>query len=383
MSKYLIEDTTLIAIGDAIRSKTGNNETIKVANMASQIENISGGSGGLDEEDLTFTGSLKNLFTNENLNWLIEKYGNQFQFNGITDLTQMFYGNTFIDLSNLTIDAQSESNVPATNLFKSCYDLQYLPKLINFKPITTTEMFCENYDLREIPESFYKEWNYEGLDIAVNRHDKMFYHCRSLRHLPGFIKNFRPANTNMYSVFYNGFSYCYVLEEALDLPVNTENVFTANQFSSTFHQCSRLKRITFATNEDGTPKIAQWKSQTITLNGTPAAGVAGSATSIEGYNSGLTTLTKINDDTTYQALKDNPDNWTMLPAYSRYNKTSAIETINSLPDTSAYLATQSSGTNTIKFLGAAGSATDGGAINTMTEAEIAVATAKGWTVSFT
>jgi len=47
-----------------------------------------------------------------------------------------------------------------------------------------------------------------------------------------------------------------------------------------------------------------------------------------------------------------------------------------LPDTSAY------GTNTIKFRGAAGALTDGGAINTMTAEEIAVATAKGWTVSF-
>ena len=37
---------------------------------------------------------------------------------------------------------------------------------------------------------------------------------------------------------------------------------------------------------------------------------------------------------------------------------------------------------TIKFKGAAGAKTDGGAINTMTEEEIAVATAKGWTVSF-
>ena len=36
---------------------------------------------------------------------------------------------------------------------------------------------------------------------------------------------------------------------------------------------------------------------------------------------------------------------------------------------------------TIKFRGEAGSATDGGAINTLTEEEIAVATAKGWTVT--
>ena len=67
-------------------------------------------------------------------------------------------------------------------------------------------------------------------------------------------------------------------------------------------------------------------------------------------------------------------------AYSRYNHTSAVNTINSLPDTSAYLAT-AGGTNTIKFKSNAGSATDGGAISNLTEEEIAVATAKGWTVS--
>jgi hypothetical protein len=61
--------------------------------------------------------------------------------------------------------------------------------------------------------------------------------------------------------------------------------------------------------------------------------------------------------------------------YSRYNHDSAVETINSLPDTSAY------GTNTIKFKGASGALTDGGAINTLTEEEIAVAAAKGWTVT--
>ena len=66
--------------------------------------------------------------------------------------------------------------------------------------------------------------------------------------------------------------------------------------------------------------------------------------------------------------------------YSRYNHNSAVRTINSLPDTSAYLAT-AGGTNTIKFEGQSGASTDGGAINTLTEEEIAVATAKGWSVA--
>ena len=56
-----------------------------------------------------------------------------------------------------------------------------------------------------------------------------------------------------------------------------------------------------------------------------------------------------------------------------------METINSLPDTSA-VSLPSAPTNKIKFKGAAGSATDGGAINTLTAEEIAVATNKGWQV---
>lgn len=89
---------------------------------------------------------------------------------------------------------------------------------------------------------------------------------------------------------------------------------------------------------------------------------------------------RIKDDATYQALKNDPDSWTYDINYSKYNHDSAVETINSLPDTSAYIAT-AGGTNTIKFNGASGSKTDGGAINTLTEEEIAVAAAKGWTVT--
>ena len=87
------------------------------------------------------------------------------------------------------------------------------------------------------------------------------------------------------------------------------------------------------------------------------------------------------DDTTYQTLKNDPDWFTTDINYSRYNHDSAVSTINSLPDTSAYLAS-AGGTNTIKFKGESGKLTDGGAINTLTEEEIAVATAKGWTVTF-
>ena len=97
---------------------------------------------------------------------------------------------------------------------------------------------------------------------------------------------------------------------------------------------------------------------------------------ITNYNSGITADKEVTA-ANYAELKDDPDYWTQDVAYSRYNRTSAVETINSLPDASA-----NTSSHTIKFKGEAGSATDGGAINTLTEEEIAVATAKGWTVSY-
>lgn len=419
MAKIFIETETLGGIANAIRSKTGSTEPIKTTEMAAQIEGISvgsaavvqelsitsngtyrapegidgytpitvnvpTGSGGPTAEDLTFTGSLSGLFSSPKWNWMIEKYGNQMTFTDITSLEGMFSGNTTIeDLSAFTIDVKNENVGGAPNLFYNCNDLKYLPKLINFKPNRLLNMFYGAYDLREIPESFYKDWNYEGLSSLARAYNYCFHDCRSLRHLPGFVEKLVAAVSNSSSLFYYGFDNCHVLEEALNLPVASTSAFTSNQFNTTFNNCARLKRITFQTNEDGTPVAVKWKSQTINLSFGNGVGAASSASQITGYNSGITTDTRIYDDASYQALKDNPDAWTTNNTdYSRYNKISAIETINSLPDTSAYLATQSSGTNTIKFKGAAGAKTDGGAINTMTEEEIAIATAKGWTVSF-
>ena len=161
--------------------------------------------------------------------------------------------------------------------------------------------------------------------------------------------------------------------------------YTSNAFKDTFKDNYRLKNFTFKVQEDGTPySTSNWKSQVIDLSAVgyaqiPSYGQRNSHLS----NSGITIDKCIYDDATYQALKNDPDNYVCGYSsekphhYSRYDKASAIRTINSLPDVSG-----SSGTNTIKFRGEAGLKTDNGAINTMTTEEIAVATAKGWTVSF-
>ena len=175
--------------------------------------------------------------------------------------------------------------------------------------------------------------------------------------------------------------YCYSLDELTNLSTNLSLSGAAN-FRYIVDYASRLKRFTFRVQSDGTPNVARWKGIELKFNNYTGYCKEADKSKITGYNSGITADKEVTNATTYEALKNDPDWFTCNIAYSRYNHDSAVETINSLPDTSAYLSSYG-GTNTIFFKGEAGSATDGGAINTLTETEIAVATAKGWTVSIT
>ena len=142
----------------------------------------------------------------------------------------------------------------------------------------------------------------------------------------------------------------------------------------------RMKNLIFATQEDGSPYAVRWNRQAIGLNNYVGYVNSTYYANLLNHNSGITKDKEVYNDATYQALKNDPDWYANGIKYSRYNHDSAVATINSLPDTSAYLAT-AGGTNTIIFMGQSGELTDGGAINTLTPEEIAVATAKGWTVT--
>ena len=48
MSEYLIQDTTLTAIADAIREKTGGTDQMTPEQMATEISNIQASGGGDD-----------------------------------------------------------------------------------------------------------------------------------------------------------------------------------------------------------------------------------------------------------------------------------------------------------------------------------------------
>lgn len=385
MSKYVIDSSTLTSIADAVRTKGGTTDPIVVSDIPTAIANLpSGGGGDLPEEVFVISGNCSYRFSNNGWNWFIQQYGDRITTNDISDAQYMFYqSNKIAEIPfDLNFDS-SKSYHNLTNIFSNCTNITQVPKINNVKVYQTRNMFYGCNNLRTIPDDIADTWDWSYLESQTSEYTggqaEMFSTCYSLRSIPmNLIKSGNPYQHYGYSYYSNGFYYCYALDELINLPVPyTKAKWTYNVFSGTFSYCHRLKNITFALN-NGVPYTVTWKSQVIDL--ASYVGYAYDKSSILKYNSGITADKEVKDDTTYQALKNDPDWFTDNIEYSRYNHDSAVATINSLPDTSAYLAT-AGGTNTIKFNGQAGASTDGGAINTLTEEEIAVAAAKGWTVT--
>lgn len=355
------------------------------------IDNI----GGLPEEALVVSGNCTYRFSNNGWNWFIQEYGDIITTQDITNAERMFASTTGLEEIPFKLNCKNQEGISLNNAFNGMGIKK--PPVVNIPNtrksnlgniIANCNMLRDANGLFENEEEFGASWQSYVNTTSFGNHylGYILSGLHSLRTVPSwfYLLRLNPESTAFpymsYSLYNRAFGDCYVLDEIKDIQVWTcKGAQTADMFSGAFENCYRAKDITFETNADGTPIVTSWKTQTIDLSRN--VGHAASVISITNYNSGITKDKYVKDDATYAALKDDPDWYTENVAYSRYNKASAINTINSLPDTSAYLAS-AGGTNTIKFKGKAGEKTDGGAINTMIEEEIAVATAKGWTVSF-
>ena len=331
------------------------------------------------DEELTISGDCSYRFYGDNWTWFLKKYKDRLVFSNINKASYMFNGCRSIESIDFDIIFDdSVSFVNTNDLFGVCIHLKNIGKIVNLKGRDMSQTFGGCQRLRYLPQFE----NFSLQDNAYSNLSGFFRYCYSLRSIPEeFLKKLSitaSGGYTSYSLGNSGFYDCESLDEIKGINIRRSNM-TSNLFSNTFSYCSRVKNIIFAKEDNGSPYTATWKSQNIKL--TSNVGYASSEDYIIGRNSGITLDKQVIDDTTYQALKNDPDWFTLKREYSRYNHDSAVATINSLPDTSAYLA-EKGGTNTISFVGNAGSATDGGAINTLTEEEIAVATAKGWTVAF-
>lgn len=341
------------------------------------IGSVKVNTASIPDSALIITGNCSSRFANSGWDWFIS---DNLITSNITNASQMFYNS---QVKEIPFELNLTNNTAFNDIFYNMTQLEYAPQLnttfTSHRDFGGLFSYC--YNLKEVPDwlgdLLEMDYNISATNTVFQPWGDMFNSCYSLRSIPEKVMKYI-ANPNMSNYYYGityskPFSGCRSLDELVNIHCDNYNL-TSNQFNYFFEYLSRVKNITFATN-DGAPVIRPWKSQTLDM--TKYVGYVDYNTNILNYNSGITADKQVYNDATYQALKNDPDWFSADANYSRYNHDSAVNTINSLPDCSA------TGTNTIKFKGTAGSLTDGGAINTLTDEEIAIASAKGWTVSFT
>ena len=358
MAIKTIKEESLTALGDAIRAKTGNEDLLEFPNgMVDVID----GFNLVPDEAFVFTGNCNYRFYGGANQWLIDSYGDKIIANNITSAENMFGSNTQIKIIPFELNFKNKLTPPS--LFSGCNQLIELPKITNLAGGSSLCSGCKKL--------ISLNGNKLVTPTTTFPMDYMFQNCHSLRSVDGFFDNIPDiyAGNSIFGMYYV-FNGCYSMDELVNLPyLYLTYSGSSYGFGGCFDHCARLKELTF---RGGAVTSTTAKSTVLALNN--CVGYASDYTHLT--SQGFSMDTRVTDDETYQALKENPDWWTTNSAYSRYNHDSAVNTLNSLPDFSSLSITM-----TIKFQGKAGSATDGGAINTLTEEEIAVATAKGWTVT--
>jgi hypothetical protein len=332
------------------------------------------------EEAFTITGDCSYRFANGGWDWFIEDFGDRVITDNITNTRDMFKG---VKVSKIPFDINLGKDVDDVDeMFADCL-METLPD-INGDKVYKKGLYsffngCAHLN-QPITLDWFKWYNFEASHNTTGYTapdlNYLFNKCHSLRVIEEKLLKELWSNYPSHSsqLFTSGFAACYSLDELKGLyppPISS----TSNIFNNSFTENSRIKELIFALDDNGNPHIRNWSNQTISLTQWVGWGHYKQIKTHLQYSK-LTDDTEIKDDATYQALKNNPDSWTEDVNYSRYNKRSALNTIKSLPDVSQGKS------NKIVFQGNAGSLTDEGAINTLTEEEIAIATVKGWTVAF-
>lgn len=318
-----------LALGITAHDKSGNIITGTMDNSLIPTETL-----------LKFTGDLSYFDYNGRMDNWFKTYKNLLSFDDVTDARNMFYGSTLTEIPTITFNGTADSS--AMGMFMQCYGLTTFPTLVTKKSdkekLDCVNMFNSCKKLVELPNNTYFSSVFAtGAFAGTYSFMGMFQSCLALTKLSDLSIFDRKIRAKQYSTdtnqgnYLNLFNNCQSLQELSNFPLrNSDSTYDINMFNQTFYNTYSLKKLTFSATGS-----FNWSNQVIDLSTT-------------GYSNSV--------------------------ADSVYNHNSAVETLNSLP-------TVSGSSNYIKFKNGAGSATSGGSISDLTAEEIAVATAKGWTVS--
>lgn len=407
MSKYSIDSTTITAIANAIRTKDGTSAPILVSDFAPRILAIPTGGGST----LTFPFNNEDNFFETN-NSYISSSNPTLRETGLDYIFKNF--DIVLDSGNNSITSLKNMLASYPNLTNS-YPYIYTPYILNITIPTISA--CSLYGMFYANKRI-KSVNFvNGLNGTFNNIEYMFYNsyfedasflgnvnftpdsnclvpislknfcadARKLKTFPGltFAQKLQNHHDNLtqaqkdnisYEIYSKCFNGASILHEVY-LPVYTSYKAPYN-LNSAVNNCNCLSKIVFLTN-NGSPYVANWAGATLTI---PEGRIQDY--NVLNYAIAAYGNKEVTDAASYETYKNDPDYFTRFVVYSRYNHDSAVETINSLPDCSAYITSSGGTNNTIRFYSGQASATDAGSVNDLTPAEIAVATSKGWSVAY-
>ena len=184
MSKVFIEDTTLTAIGDAIRGKAGTSDLIDPANMAQEITNLP---GDIDQSAVTFSGLLLYFNNNGSLHNLLTRYGTQCRFTNVTSLQYAF---SACNNSEYPFTINCAINTPCD--LRYCFadsKIKQLPPIKNAKPEKIGGFLQGCTKLTAIPDDYCDTWDFTYLNNSTEGDGPAMQSCCSLRKAPKFIKH--------------------------------------------------------------------------------------------------------------------------------------------------------------------------------------------------
>lgn len=373
MANVLVEESTLKAIGDSIRGKTGASDTYLPSEMPAAINSITtgGGASGDVKPFLAMPYRCDYLFTYNRLKTTFEPYKDELDWSRAVHLQNMFY-----QCSGDWTDWRIEiSNAMGWNIFNYAKGIKFPHlKITSYESNGALEIFRDSCGPDRAGDLTVH--NVELAPITPGRSARGFMEYSGLRFVPNSLYTFVGHNdtytgtlsssqTNPYEYMFYG---AHAVEEILNVPLWTATTMSSN--SSMLGDNYRLRRFTFETQPNGTPySCPNW--QNISLNFTKCYGYTPSYSG-NGWGQGFTGAKLIRDADTYASLKNDPERCTEMAEYSDYGHNSAVETIKSLP----YVKS-----GTVRLLGKSGSLTDQGACSNLTDSEIAIATSKGWTVA--
>ena len=418
MGNVLVNDSSLTAIGNAIREKNESTTKYKPSEMAQAILDIK--SGGrypvITIDELTLSGPMYQLNLEGRLSPFFNKYFDYITFGDATNFNYMHetgHGleraktpclatHEFIDCENLkevvitdtdTNKYLGSGNTEIIGVFSDCISLEKIvpPTSTNIWvfDIIGQDLFRECHMLSDLGSN----WNLKITTLNNYTQSYTFYNCYSLKTIPDKLLiglatgnyqngqyNNGSASSDAYTHKYDHtFDGCLSLRK-LDLSykdwyTNGSSKHINNElFVDSFNRLAMLDTFKFTTHTlaEGYYYCTQ-SGFTIDLTNVGYCADEADATVLEGlYGTPVTTKEE------YDAQKNNENWWSTNPEYSRFN-------LNSFKTAIQYLPRMKNGaTATIKFKSGLGSGTDVGGITTdgaNVSSLLSYATEYGWTVA--